>query len=135
MLNLGFIETKISQRLKKMFLHLAKAENTEAQNTRILIRMENNALVLLLLNQSKIIRPLELSELLRYLDAEYQESMNTRLMDLLKALSVENTIGLDTTTILIGESNAKVGAHLYQASRYIKKLPLPKLFSHLSEGN
>ncbi len=132
MLDFFNLEKQTNKRVQGYLLHKSTQENIEAQNTKLLIAVNNNAVSVFLLNQNTIVKPLNLKEIAEFFGKEFDENNERSVMDYLQKLSKENHIELSKLNVLICETKGELGAHLYEETKYRKKIKTLDLITHFN---
>lgn len=132
MLDFFNLEKQTNKRVQGYLLHKSTQENIEAQNTKLLIAVKNNAVSVFLLNQNTIVKPLSLKEIAEFFGKEFDENNERSVMDYLQKLSKENHIELSKLNVLICETKGELGAHLYEETKYRKKIKTLDLITHFN---
>ena len=132
MLDFFNLEKQTNKRVQGYLLHKSTQENIEAQNTKLLIAVNNNAVSVFLLNQNTIVKPLSLKEIAEFFGKEFDENNERSVMDYLQKLSKENHIELSKLNVLICKTKGELGAHLYEETKYRKKIKTLDLITHFN---
>lgn len=134
MLDFFNLEKQTNKRVQRFLLHKSTEENIEAKNAKLLIASKNKAILVMLLNQNTIVKPLNMKDIAAFFGKDFDESNEQAVMAYLIKLSKENHIELPKLNILICETKGELGAHLYEETKYKKKIPTLDLLTHFNSN-
>lgn len=132
MLDFFNLEKQTNKRVQRFLLHKSTEENIEAKNAKLLIASKNNAILVLLLNQNTIVKPIALKDIAAFFGKDFDESNEQAVMAYLVKLSKENQVELSKLNIMICETKGELGAHLYEETKYKKKISTLDLLTHFN---
>ena len=132
MLDFFNLEKQTNKRVQRFLLHKSTEENIEAKNAKLLIASKNKAILVLLLNQNTIVKPIALKDIAAFFGKDFDESNEQAVMDYLVKLSKENQVELSKLNVMICETKGELGAHLYEETKYKKKISTLDLLTHFN---
>lgn len=132
MLDIFNLEKQTNKRVQRFLLHTSTQENIEAKNAKLLIASKDKAILVLLLNQNTIVKPLKLKDIAAFFGKDFDESNEQAVMVYLEKLSKENQVELSKLNVMICEIKGELGAHLYEETKYRKKIPTLDLLIHFN---
>lgn len=134
MLDFFNLEKQTNKRVQCFLIHKSTEENIEAKNAKLLIASRDKAIIVLLLNQNTIIKPLNLKDIAAFFGKEFDESNEQAVMAYLIKLSKENQVELSKLNVMICETKGELGAHLYEETKYRKKISTLDLLTHFNSN-
>lgn len=134
MLDFFNLEKQTNKRVQRFLLHKATEENIEPKNAKLLIAHKNDAVIVLLLNQNTIVKPLLLKSIAAFFGKEFDETNEQAIKAYLEKLSKENKIALVKLNVIICETKGELGAHLYEETKYRKKISTLDLLTHFNSN-
>jgi hypothetical protein len=134
MLDFFNLEKQTNKRLQKYLIHQSTEENFEARNAKLLIASKNGKIVVLLLNQNTVVKPLNLKNIAAFFGKEFDESNEQSVMSYLQKLSKENQVEFSRLNVIICENKGELGAHLYEQTKYRKKISTLDLLTHFNSN-
>ncbi|MFM9908519.1 MAG: hypothetical protein ACKVOW_04185 [Chitinophagaceae bacterium] len=132
MLDFFNLEKQTNKRVQRFLLHKSTEENIEAKNAKLLIASKNKAILVLLLNQNTIVKPIALKDIAAFFGKDFDESNEQAVMAYLVKLSKENQVELSKLNVVICETKGELGAHLYEETKYKKKISTLDLLTHFN---
>lgn len=132
MLDFFNLEKQTNKRVQRFLLHKSTEENIEAKNAKLLIASKNKAILVLLLNQNTIVKPIALKDIAAFFGKDFDESNEQAVMAYLVKLSKENQVELSKLNVMICETKGELGAHLYEETKYKKKISTLDLLTHFN---
>lgn len=132
MLDIFNLEKQTNKRVQKFLLHKSTEENIEPKNAKLLIACKDKAVLVLLLNQNAIVKPLQLKDIATFFGKDFDESNERSVMDYLIKLSKENGVELSKLNVVICETKNELGAHLYDDTKYKKRISTLDLLTHFN---
>ncbi|OFY82614.1 MAG: hypothetical protein A3F72_11870 [Bacteroidetes bacterium RIFCSPLOWO2_12_FULL_35_15] len=132
MLDFFNLEKQTNKRVQRFLLHKSTEENIEAKNAKLLIASKEKAILVLLLNQNTIVKPLKLKDIAAFFGKDFDESNEQAVMAYLVKLSKENQVELSKLNVVICETKGELGAHLYEETKYKKKISTLDLLTHFN---
>lgn len=126
------LEKQVNKRVQRFLLHKSTEENFEVKNAKLLIANKDKAILVLLLNQNTIVKPLKLMDIAAFFGKDFDQSNEQALVAYLMKLSKESRIALSKLNVMICEIKGELGAHLYEETKYRKKIPTLDLLAHLN---
>lgn len=134
MLDFFNLQKQINKRIQRFLIHLSTEENIEVKNAKLLMASKDHAILVLLLNQNTIVKPITLNAIAAFFGKEVDESDQQAIMVYLEKLSKENGIALSKLNVIICETKGELGAHLYEQTKYKRKISTLDLFTHLNSN-
>ena len=134
MLDFFNLEKQTNKRVQRFLLHKATEENIEPKNAKLLIVHKNDAVIVLLLNQNTIVKPLLLKNIAAFFGKEFDETNEQAIKAYLEKLSKENKVALFKLNVMICETKGELGAHLYEETKYRKKISTLDLLTHFNSN-
>lgn len=135
MLDFFNLEKQTNKRVQRFLLHKSTEENIEAKNAKLLIACKDKSVVVFLLNQNTIVKPLALKDIAAFFGKDFDQSNELAVIAYLQKLSKENQVELSKLNIMICETKGELGAHLYEETRYKKKIKTLDLLTHFNTEN
>lgn len=132
MLDFFNLEKQTNKRVQRFLLHKSTEENIEAKNAKLLIASKNKAILVLLLNQNTIVKPIALKDIAAFFGKDFDENNEQAVMAYLIKLSKENQVELSKLNVMICETKGELGAHLYEETKYKKKISTLDLLTHFN---
>lgn len=123
------IEKQAGKRVQKYLMHQSTQENIEPANARLVINSNAETISVHFHDQHRFIKTLSIRNIVEFFGQEYDETKVDTLYEYLKKLSQENSIGLSNINIVICETKGEPGAHLYNESKYVKRLSTIELLT------
>lgn len=134
MLDFFNLEKQTNKRVQRFLLHKSTEENIEPQHAKLLIAHKNNAVIVLLLNKNTVLKPLLLKDIAAFFGKEFDETNELAIKAYLEKLSNENTVPLLKLNVMICETKGELGAHLYEETKYRKKISTLDLLTHFNSN-
>lgn len=134
MLDFFNLEKQTNKRVQRFLLHKATEENIEPKNAKLLIAHKNDAVIVLLLNQNTVLKPILLKNIAAFFGKEFDETNEQAIKAYLEKLSNENKIALFKLNVMICETKGELGAHLYEETKYRKKISTLDLLTHFNSN-
>ena len=132
MLDFFNLEKQTNKRVQRFLIHKSTEENIEAKNAKLLIASKEKAIIVLLLNQNTIVKPINLKDIAAFFGKDFDESNEQAVMAYLIKLSKENQVELSKLNVMICETKGELGAHLYEETKYKKKISTLDLLTHFN---
>lgn len=132
MLDFFNLEKQTNKRVQRFLIHKSTEENIEAKNVKLLIASKDKAIIVLLLNQNTIVKPINLKDIAAFFGKDFDESNEQAVMAYLIKLSKENQVELSKLNVMICETKGELGAHLYEETKYKKKISTLDLLTHFN---
>lgn len=132
MLDFFNLEKQTNKRVQRFLLHKSTEENIETKNAKLLIASKNKAILVLLLNQNTIVKPIALKDIAAFFGKDFDENNEQAVMAYLIKLSKENQVELSKLNVMICETKGELGAHLYEETKYKKKISTLDLLTHFN---
>ena len=132
MLDFFNLEKQTNKRVQRYLLHKSTEENIEAQNAKLLIACKNKGIAVFLLNNNTVIKPLFLKDIAAFFGKDFDQSNEQAIMAYLQKLSKENQVELSKLNVMICETKGELGAHLYEETKYRKKISTLDLLIHFN---
>lgn len=134
MLDFFNLEKQTNKRVQRFLIHKSTEENIEAKNVKLLIASKDKAIIVLLLNQNTIVKPINLKDIAAFFGKDFDESNEQAVMAYLIKLSKENQVELSKLNVMICETKGELGAHLYEETKYRKKISTHDLLTHFNSN-
>jgi hypothetical protein len=134
MLDFFNLEKQTNKRVQRFLIHKSTEENIEAKNAKLLIASKEKAIIVLLLNQNTIVKPINLKDIAAFFGKDFDESNEQAVMAYLIKLSKENQVELSKLNVMICETKGELGAHLYEETKYRKKISTLDLLTHFNSN-
>lgn len=122
MLDFFNLETQTNKRVQRFLLHASTEENIDPCNARLVINVNNERVEVHLYNQQKFVKTLSIKAIVEFFGKDYDETKLISLLNYLKKIAKENLIEVSKGNVVICETKGKLGAHLYNETKYIKRL-------------
>ena len=132
MLDFFNLEKQTNKRVQRYLLHKSTEENIDAKNAKLLIACKDKAIVVFLLNNNTIVKPLDLKDIAAFFGKDFDQSNEQAVMAYLEKLSKENQLELTKLNVMICETKGELGAHLYEETKYRKKISTLDLLTHFN---
>ncbi|MBI3519521.1 MAG: hypothetical protein HY062_09225 [Bacteroidetes bacterium] len=132
MLDFFNLEKQTNKRVQRYLLHKSTEENIEAKNAKLLIACKNNAIIVFLLNNNTIVKPLFLKDIAAFFGKDFDQSNEQAVMAYFQKLAGENHFELSKLNVMICETKGELGAHLYEETKYRKKISTLDLLTHFN---
>lgn len=126
------LEKQISKRVQRFLIHKSTEENIEPQHAKLLIACKDKAVIVLLLNQNTVLKPLSLKDIAAFFGKDFDETNHQAVMEYLIKLSRENQVELSKLNVMICEIKGELGAHLYEETKYKKRIKTLDLLIHFN---
>ncbi|MDO9000973.1 MAG: hypothetical protein Q7W45_14495 [Bacteroidota bacterium] len=123
MLNIFNIEKQANKRVQRFLLHKSTEENIDSAKARLVINIIIGKVSVHLYEQHKYIKTLSLKSIVEFFGKDYDESKTIAVYDYLVQLSKDQQIGLSKLNVVICETKGELGAHLYDETKYKKRIP------------
>lgn len=123
MLNIFNIEKQANKRVQRFLLHTSTEENIDPVKARLVINIIIGKVSVHLYEQHKYIKTLTLKSIVEFFGKDYDESKTIAVYDYLVQLSKGHQIGLSKLNVVICETKSELGAHLYDETKYKKRIP------------
>ncbi len=123
MLNIFNIEKQANKRVQRFLLHTSTEENIDPVKARLVINIIIGKVSVHLYEQHKYIKTLSLKSIVEFFGKDYDESKTIAVYDYLVQLSKDQQIGLSKLNVVICETKGELGAHLYDETKYKKRIP------------
>jgi hypothetical protein len=123
MLNIFNIEKQANKRVQRFLLHTSTEENIDSVKARLVINIIIGKVSVHLYEQHKYIKTLSLKSIVEFFGKDYDESKTIAVYDYLVQLSKDQQIGLSKLNVVICETKGELGAHLYDETKYKKRIP------------
>ena len=132
MINIFNIERQVNKRVHRFLLHKATEENIEPADARLVINIIIGKTSLHLYNRNNYSKTLNLRCVAEFFGKEYDESKVNAVYDYLVNLSKEEQIELAKLNIVICETKGEMCAHLYDETKYKKRISALDLLTHFN---
>lgn len=129
MLNLFNIEHQANKRVHKFIIHKATEENIEATTARLVINIIDGKIAVHLYDQHRFLKTLSIKAIVEFFGKEYDETKVNAVYEYLKKISQESKIDFLKANIVICETKGKPGAHLYNETKYVKRISTIELLT------
>lgn len=123
MLNIFNIEKQANKRVQRFLLHTSTEENIDPVKARLVINIIIGKVSVHLYEQHKYIKTLSLKSIVEFFGKDYDESKTITVYDYLVQLSKDQQIELSKINVVICETKGELGAHLYDETKYKKRIP------------
>lgn len=123
MLNIFNIEKQANKRVQRFLLHTSTEENIDPVKARLVINIIIGKVSVHLYEQHKYIKTLSLKSIVEFFGKDYDESKTIAVYDYLVQLSKDQQIELSKINVVICETKGELGAHLYDETKYKKRIP------------
>lgn len=123
MLNIFNIEKQANKRVQRFLLHTSTEENIDPAKARLVINIIIGKVSVHLYEQHKYIKTLSLKSIVEFFGKDYDESKTISIYDYLVQLSKDQQIELSKVNVVICETKGELGAHLYDETKYKKRIP------------
>lgn len=123
MLNIFNIEKQANKRVQRFLLHTSTEENIDPAKARLVINIIIGKVSVHLYEQHKYIKTLSLKSIVEFFGKDYDESKTIAVYDYLVQLSKDQQIELSKLNVVICETKGELGAHLYDETKYKKRIP------------
>lgn len=123
MLNIFNIEKQANKRVQRFLLHKSTEENIDSAKVRLVINIIIGKVSVHLYEQHKYIKTLSLKSIVEFFGKDYDESKTIAVYDYLVQLSKDHHIELSKLNVVICETKSELGAHLYDETKYKKRIP------------
>lgn len=123
MLNIFNIEKQANKRVQRFLLHKSTEENIDSAKARLVINIIIGKVSVHLYEQHKYIKTLSLKSIVEFFGKDYDESKTIAVYDYLVQLSKDHQIELSKLNVVICETKGELGAHLYDETKYKKRIP------------
>lgn len=130
MLNIFNIEKQANKRVQRFLLHKSTEENIDAAKARLVINIIIGKVSVHLYEQHKYIKTLSLKSIAEFFGKDYDESKSSSVYDYLVQLAKDQQIELSKLNLVICETKSELGAHLYEETKYRKKISTLDLLTH-----
>ncbi|MFY9308206.1 MAG: hypothetical protein WAQ28_04060 [Bacteroidia bacterium] len=130
MLNIFNIEKQANKRVQRFLLHKSTEENIDAVKARLVINITVGKVSVHLYEQHKYIKTLSLKSIAEFFGKDYDESKSSSIYDYLVKLAKDQQIELSKLNVVICETKNELGAHLYEETKYRKKISTLDLLTH-----
>ncbi|MBI2723375.1 MAG: hypothetical protein HYX39_14470 [Bacteroidetes bacterium] len=123
MLNIFNIEKQANKRVQRFLLHKSTEENIDSAKARLVINIIIGKVSVHLYEQHKYIKTLSLKSIVEFFGKDYDESKTIAVYNYLVQLSKDNQMELSKLNVVICETKGELGAHLYDETKYKKRIP------------
>jgi hypothetical protein len=123
MLNIFNIEKQANKRVQRFLLHKSTEENIDSAKARLVINIIIGKVSVHLYEQHRYIKTLSLKSIVEFFGKDYDESKTIAVYDYLVQLSKDHQISLSKLNVVICETKGELGAHLYDETKYKKRIP------------
>lgn len=123
MLNIFNIEKQANKRVQRFLLHKSTEENIDSAKARLVINIIIGKVSVHLYEQHKYIKTLSLKSIVEFFGKDYDESKTIAVYNYLVQLSKDHQIELSKLNVVICETKGELGAHLYDETKYKKRIP------------
>ena len=131
MLDIFNLEKQAGKRVSKFLLYKAEEEKIEPACARLVINIITEKVSVHLYDQHKFIETLNIRDIVEYFGKEYDETKVKSVYEYIEKISNENDVEFLKVNIVICESKSVLGVHLYGENKYINRLSIIELLSHL----
>lgn len=132
MLDLFNLEAQTNKRVQRFLLHTSTEENIEPSNARLVINTNNEKVEVHLYSQQKFVKTLTIKAIVEFFGKEYDETKLVSLLNYLKKIAKENHIDFSKSNVVICETKSKLGAHLYNETKYVKRLSTVEILAAIN---
>lgn len=129
MISNTYIEKQAGKKVHTFFLHLCTLENLDPANARIVINIVLEKASVHLFNDQRYVKTIPLQSFTDFFGVDYQEGTADTLYVYLVKLCEENFMHIGQIHIVICETKKELGAHLYEDTKYKKRIPTLELVS------
>lgn len=129
-------EYQVNKRVRSFMDHSATQNNVAIDKARLLFKYNDDKSFVHLYEGGKHIKALTVRSILEFFGQDYSEQHQAALEDYLRKTAKAEQIDLAQINVVICDVKGTLGAHLYEGSKYRKKLSTVDLVAHfLSQKN
>jgi hypothetical protein len=131
MLNIFNIETQVCKRVHKYLLQLCQKVNLEISAAKLVINASDETLCIHLYDRQKFIKSQSFQSVADFFGKEYDEKKTEALWKYLERIAKENNLIISNVRIILCEIKGEIGAHVYNETKYVKRLSTLELLTSL----
>jgi hypothetical protein len=132
MLNPFNFEQQANKRVHKFLRYLCRVATIEPSTAKLVINIIIGKVSVHLYDQNNYLKTISFSSIAEFFGKEYDESTSIAVYDYFLQLSKDCEIDLSKINIVICETKAEIGAHLYEETKYKKRIPTLELLTHFT---
>lgn len=123
-------EYQVNKRIRSFLLHIATSQNIDPVKTRLLFKSHESKASIHVYEEGRHVCFLNLSSILEFFGQDYKESQAIALQNYLQQVAAEEGIALSSLNLVICETKNSIGAHIYEGSKYRRKISTVDLVAH-----
>ena len=131
MLDFLNIEKQVSKRVANYLIYICQKNNLQIAETKLLLDAGDTTLCIHIYEGQRFVKSHSLQSLAEYFGKDYDESKVESLWNFLKKTASENKLELQAIKLILCDTNGVLGAHLYNNSKYVKRLSTLELLTSL----
>lgn len=123
-------EYQVNKRVRSFLDHSATQNNVNANNARLLFRYSDDKNFVHLYDGGRYVKTLSVRSILEFFGQDYTEKHLAAVEDYLRKTAKAEKIDLSQLIVVICDVKGTLGAHLYESSKYRKKISTMDLVTH-----
>lgn len=123
-------EYQVNKRVRSFLDHSATQNNVAVANARLLFRYSDDKSFVHLYEGGRYVKTLSVRSILEFFGQDYTEQHQQAVEDYLRKTASSENIKLTELIVVICDVKGTLGAHLYEGSKYRKKISTLNLVTH-----